>query len=843
MVVFSDLMNNKKSPFFLGCLIFTGCTDPLVPLEEAVSSDPAVVVTAVGTVAPHILAVTLRSQTVEKGLRGPYAPIADTFQEPGGKTMPAWTPEGIAIVPKETRLRRFGEDPEEPEDLGIVYFPFPEFTPHLWREAINGDRMVAETLDIPAAFRLQSADDVRFGEGLAPVTVHRKSRPHDGNDITGEKVVEHFVYLVLPQALKEGATYTLSFPGLQPAVADVTYTHAPRKSVSEAIHVNHIGYRPDDPFKRAFLSLWMGSGGGLPYDVERFELIDAGTGETIFTGPVAKGFPADRAERFSTERNFVGADVHYLDFHEFSEPGNYRVHVPGVGVSLPFRIGAATWAAAFRTAMHGFLSHRSGIELGPPFSDYRRPRNMHPDDGFLVYPIPYTVLEGEAAIVRHAILEKLESGVPVEDWETVPDAWGGYMDAGDWDRRSMHLAASRHLAELFSLNPVYFESLDLDLPPEEADDGIPDILNEVMWNVAFYRRLQLPDGGVRGGIESTEHPRPGEASWEESLVIAAFAPDPFSSYSYAGAAALVAKALAPYDAKDAAAYAVSARRAWDWAEANAARVFAEAESRSARLPEEISRRFDRERAALNIRQMRLVAAGALFALEGADEHHEAFLALLPEGGDGHDEMGAYFNYARLPEAATDPAARATARERILAAAERAIQFGENNAFGLHTQTPGVPIMGYSGFYSVPEMITGPVLPRAYVLTGEKRFLRAAVKAAHFSAGANPLNTTFTTGVGHHYPSNPLHIDSRVSGQPPPNGITIYGPSDASADFRFTEWVHQWHLGDMVPGSRTWPAAEWHVDLFRWPAMSEYTIHQTFRPTAYYWGFLAAREEQ
>lgn len=834
-------MSPKRFSLFLGLLVSAGCAAPLVPVEEAVGSDPAVIVTAVGPVAPHILAVTLRSQRVEKGLRGPYVAGAGDLLQPGSAITPAWTPEGIAVVPKETRLRRFAEDSEEPEDLGIVYFPFPEFTPHLWREAIKGDRIDAETLDTPAAYRLQSADDLPFAGGLSPSNVHRKSRLHDGNDITGEKVVEHFLYLVFPYELKKGATYTLSFPGLRPAVASVAHTHSPREMVSEAIHVNHIGYRPDDPFKRAFVSLWMGGGGGLQFELETFELIEAATGRTVFRGEVRENFPADRPEGFSVERNLVGADVHYLDFHKFSTPGVYRVYVPGVGVSLPFHIGDDTWSAAFRTSMHGFLSHRSGIELGPPFTEYRRPRNMHPDDGFRVFAIPYTALEGEYDIVRQAILEKLESGVPVEEWETVPNAWGGYMDAGDWDRRSMHLAASRDLTELFSLNPAFFESLALHLPPEEATDGIPDLLNEVIWNVGFYRRLQLPDGGVRGGIESTEHPRPGEASWEESLVLAAFAPDPYSTYSYAAAAARLARVLAPYDAADAAEFARTARLAWDWAETKAGRFLEEAAARAEALPAGRSRPFNPARASRMIQRARFLAAGALFALDGSAEHHAAFKALFAEAGEEPDEMGAYFDYARLPARVTDAAIRTEARARIATAADRAIAFGANNAFGLHTQSPGLPVMGYVGFYSVPEMVTGPVLPRAYVLTGDQRYLRAAVKAAHFPAGANPLNRTFTTGVGHDYPHNPLHIDSRVTGQPAPKGITIYGPSDPAGDFGFNNWVHQWHLGDMVPGSRTWPAAEGHIDLFRWPAMSEYTIHQTFRPTAYYWGFLAARE--
>ncbi len=37
-----------------------------------------------------------------------------------------------------------------------------------------------------------------------------------------------------------------------------------------------------------------------------------------------------------------------------------------------------------------------------------------------------------------------------------PDAWGGYMDAGDWDRRSGHLRVGYLLMELLDLFPDYF---------------------------------------------------------------------------------------------------------------------------------------------------------------------------------------------------------------------------------------------------------------------------------------------------------------------------------------------------------------------------------------------------
>ena len=126
--------------------------------------------------------------------------------------------------------------------------------------------------------------------------------------------------------------------------------------------------------------------------------------------------------------------------------------------------------------------------------------------------------------------------------------------------------------------------------------------------------------------------------------------------------------------------------------------------------------------------------------------------------------------------------------------------------------------------------------------GKEKYLAGAIAAAQYSAGANPMNMTMTKGVGHDYPRHVLHIDANHTGTEAPDGITVYGPSDPALKGGPYDWAHTWYLGKtMVPSSRTWPAAEFYVDLSNWPPMTEYTVHQTFGPTSFYWGFLGARK--
>jgi endoglucanase len=88
----------------------------------------------------------------------------------------------------------------------------------------------------------------------------------------------------------------------------------------------------------------------------------------------------------------------------------------------------------------------------------------------------------------------------------------------------------------------------------------------------------------------------------------------------------------------------------------------------------------------------------------------------------------------------------------------------------------------------------------------------------------------------------LHIDSWVTGQPAPVGITVYGVSDPAENYGHDSWAYIWFLNKMVPAARTWPAHESYWDIYTVPSSNEYTIHQTIIPTAYYWGFLAARNQ-
>ena len=93
--------------------------------------------------------------------------------------------------------------------------------------------------------------------------------------------------------------------------------------------------------------------------------------------------------------------------------------------------------------------------------------------------------------------------------------------------------------------PEFSHKLNLNIP--ESGGKLPDMLDEALFGLDVYRRMQTADGGIRGGIESEEHPQYGDASWQESLRVFVYTPDAGAVYWYAGTAARAALVLLKYD--------------------------------------------------------------------------------------------------------------------------------------------------------------------------------------------------------------------------------------------------------------------------------------------------------
>jgi len=753
------------------------------------------------TVQPQIIAVEINTGIVERASQVSYR------RQPGDRLIERndgqWVQRmgqviGNPIGPDQDLL--YGFDQYSGTDLDLV------------------------KVDQVESYRLESPDDRQYETPQTPIAVYRKTKPTDMAEVNRAErqwPLRHRLYLRLAAPLSAGKTYRLAFPGL--GRDPLTFRYNPQHHWSEAVHVSQVGFHPDDPVKVGFLSLWMGNGGGLAYgDGLQFSLVDersdgwASADRPLFTGQAEHRKGPKEAED-PRDRNYTQTDVYTLDFSDFRRPGRYRLCVAGVGCSWPFEISRDVWQKVFYTVARGFYHQRSGIALTAPYTDWERPRPFHPEDT-PIYQSQVSLMETNMGIGDRNVFEALQA----ETGQTlVPEAWGGYFDAGDWDRRIQHLEATRLMLELVEISPKITE-IPLNIP--ESDNALPDIIDEALWNLSFYKRLQLPNGGVRGGIESTSHPLRGEASWENSLPTYVYGPDPWSSYLYASGAAQVAWILQERDPSQAKDYQNSAIAAMAYAEAQWPQL------QGADTPHQV-------------RDARNLAAVELYRLTGDPAWHQIFLQTTvfidPQQPTmvwaKHHQRDAAFVYARLPQSQADLRVQSQAYNALIREANATLAQSEQTAFGWTKDDPYQPI-GWGSSFGSPKAIA---LVRAHALTGEERYYKGAIAASQFALGANPDNLTYTTGLGVNSPQHPLILDARVPGKAPPPGIPLYGPLDAQ---RFPDYWQWERLRPVTfPDVSQWPTTEAYFDVFLFPAVTEFTIMQTMAPATYTWGYLAATD--
>ncbi|MEZ5824001.1 MAG: glycoside hydrolase family 9 protein [Geminicoccaceae bacterium] len=581
-----------------------------------------------------------------------------------------------------------------------------------------------------------------------------------------------------------------------------------------AVHVTHAGFAPDDPYKAAYFSLWRGKDeeGVIDHGIEpgpgvTFEVIDEASGETVFEGkPVIE-------TSVGTPPAFDAAPVYRLDFSTLDNEGEYRVCVE-TSCSLPFAIRDDSWRSVFHLAMQGLLNQRSGIELGPPWTVWRRPRSLHPDDGFVAFRSTATLM-GTSMGLNLDKRNSFEALVAGSTDEAVAGAWGGWHDAGDWDRRIQQLEVALDLMMLVELRPD-LAVFPLDLP--EKGGNIPDILDEALWSIDLFARLQEDDGGVPGGIESAGHPRFGESSWTESQRLFVYASDPWSSWTFAAAAARAARLLEKFDKSRATELGKRAEAAFAWAEA---------------------RRGDLELRHRNIGKARNLAAIELYRLTADTAFHDIFLETTNYRKAGRlgwkeRQIDAGFVYAMWVEDG-DTDIREHARLDIVRRADELLA-SPPGGYG-QIVDPHRPY-GYSYTSTVPADAADGLL-QAHALTGDERYLRAIISETQFGLGANPLDMAYMTGLGPYSPRAPLVVDLlALPGNTPPPGITLFGHYDwKRRDHRAIEVAEKW-MSPAYP--QDWPMHEMYIGFPSFVPVSEYSMHATIGPMALVLGYLAGR---
>ena len=426
----------------------------------------------------------------------------------------------VALAPKSVEATKFLDLKVIDKDYLMVHFRDGEVryrdngtgkSAYLGHTFVEGDdtlvvfgkRLDTSIVAKADTWKIASSDDKTYGIQNA-VSVWRKSKPmNTDNTLTSE--LDHWIFLKLPQSMKQGCTYTITIPngiGADKEGAEVKFDIW--SSQSESVHVNLLGYTPQEKIKAADLYYWLGDGGQRDYssfEGKKVYLYNVNTGKKSKVGQVKFWKSASEYEKEANKKNMTGSDVWNIDF-KATTPGRYRLVVEDVGCSMDFDINNNVYFQPFHYSVRGYYYMRLGEPIDSAITPVPRQPMFIPE----VDPIGFTVYKTDLH-PWHPDWRKLRGDVWAEPHfkpAMASEFWnhrlpgnpvntevrGGHSDAMDWDR---HLA---HVSNIYDMLLPYLLThgriSEDNLSIRESGNGIPDIIDEARNEVDFF--LSIRDG-------------------------------------------------------------------------------------------------------------------------------------------------------------------------------------------------------------------------------------------------------------------------------------------------------------------------------------------------------------
>jgi endoglucanase len=658
----------------------------------------------------------------------------------------------------------------------------------------------------PQYYSVTSGDDPDFKEPVAPVKISRFSRASGYEE--PEVFVDHFMHLELPKALKPGKHYELELTGgiLPPgekvaSKASFSLEETPNPSFK----VNQVGYSGSAGVKLAYLSSYLGD--GAPVDISRFtkfEIRDAVTGRSVFSGDIKPHVGSDEQ----------GLDkLSVLDLSGFKEEGRFYIWVDGLGRSFDFLNGDAAAARIYELGHTGLLFQRSGFAMDESVG------------GKWTRPLAHDKIFVTKENLTHPSMRdgKVDPADPNSPYH-VPDGprkiHGGHYDAGDFDLRPMHINVPELLMSLYEACPQKFRDGQVNIP--EKNNKIPDILDEVAWNLLsleyiqdYATEIRGLQGGVAPGMETYIHPGFHEGMGRDQHPYFMRKVTGYFSFCAAAAFAQAARVFKPFDPVGAEKYLRRARDAYAYAVDHAG---------DPQPTYSVGGGGPDQGEGWNARELESAqcwAAGQLYATTGEQVFFDEFQKRAKNATD--IVAGAVSKWAVLwgvlgtGKCDGDAALCQSMRQQLLDSADKGVALvEERGAKGYRAAAPKNGGWGWtSAVVKNIEAVT-----RAYLLTKDQKYLDAIATSVDFTLGMNPSEMSWMTGAGTEYPMDPVNANSISDDVPEPSpGILIYGPTN----------YHKDNKSAFYPDKEKMGFYRRVVDLHGFPPSCEYSVWETQAP--------------
>jgi endoglucanase len=520
-----------------------------------------------------------------------------------------------------------------------------------------------------------------------------------------------------------------------------TQSESARPALSEAVKVDQVGYLPARP-KVAIVT--------DPRATGSFTVRRAADGSEVLSGRLGPAL-ADPD---------TGDTVRVADFSPLTQTGSFYLDVAGVGASYEFDVAPDVYAKVFYLAMRAFYGQRCGtaVDLAPSYPGYR-------------HPACHTTGTPNPDALMHA-----SSGAT-----GVVEATQGWHDAGDYGKYVVNSGITTgELLWTYEAFASRVGSVRLDIP--ESGNAVPDLLDEVRWNLDWMLKMQDWDGGVWHKLTSERFGSFVMPQLDDGgpRYVIGTGSAPFKSScatgDFAAVMAAAARIFRAFDPDFAGAALAAAERAWRWLLLHPSVVFRNCCGVQTG-----------EYGDANCSDEALWAAAELFRTTGRAEYNAYFAAnqaaarpgLIAAGTPSWQSVGtlALLTYYFSAQPAADEAVRAQIRADTLAAADTIVARTGANPYHVSLRTTDY-VWGSNGVAAN----YGVLLALANAMQPNPAYLDAAADNLHYLLGRNTFGLSWVTQTGHQPFRHPHHRPSGAGTNSEPwPGLLSGGPNRYGGD--------------------------------------------------------------
>ncbi|HVN48243.1 MAG TPA: glycoside hydrolase family 9 protein [Bacteroidota bacterium] len=454
-----------------------------------------------------------------------------------------------------------------------------------------------------------------------------------------------------------------------------------------------------------------------------------------------------------------GESVSIADFSDLKTPGTYQLFVPGVGSTIPFVVEPRVHLNLAIGALKGYYYQRASTPILPAYGGIWARANGHPDTTVLVHPSAATTQRVSGTII------------------SCPRGW---YDAGDYNKYVVNSGISTYtILSTYEWFPEFCDQLTTNIP--ESGNGIPDILNEALWNVRWLMTMQDPnDGGVYHKCTDANFDA-FEMPWYDTQTRYVVQKSTASTLDFAAVMAQAARVTAKFSSalpgfSDSCKQA--ALSAWKWARQNPAVYFNQSQMNAQFSPAINTGEYGDG----DVTDEFAWAAAELFVTTAQD----SFLTVA-NPLSGSVDIPAWAN-VRVLGMNTFAKYSKTIAAKVDTNSVRSSLVGWTSWLtSLISSSPYQTVMGaqswmFSWGSNSVAANQGMELLIAFRLTQDSSYLRAALGNLDYLLGRNATTYCFVTGFGN---QSPQHIHHRISASDgiaaPIPGLLAGGPNQGRDD--------------------------------------------------------------